>query len=310
MSDPEKALKRSFRRRQIPNDEGYLSEKLLLYKRKRCGYVGELTKTIDKIEKCLVNNDDSKINNYEKRLEETISKIYNITTKLNNLVFKKSEHAFEFCTEQRFRVITIGKTIDFYNSEKKFEKLPEKYLVQNDKPQIKSTSQTVSNVHLDFDNKKTSPLRKTRVFEPEKPCSLNRSVKGENTKSQLCSSKSSHSSKSKNTLSIHSKTFLSKSSSSRPLSNSGSSSSSKYSNAYYLSLNERRKSSKQAQLVAKQAEERAKRQLKLLEKSFELETQKITEEVLVAREGATRVEFNNYLDEALPYNPEKKSCSF
>ena len=67
----------------------------------------------------------------------------------------------EFCTEQEFRVISISKSIDFYNSERKFEKLPEKYLVQNDNPQIKNTSETVSNVHLDFDSKKTSPLHKT-----------------------------------------------------------------------------------------------------------------------------------------------------
>ena len=50
----------------------------------------------------------------------------------------------------------------------------------------------------------------------------------------------------------------------------------------------------------------AKRQFKILEKSFELEKQKITEEVLIAREDTTRVEFNNYLDEALLHNPEKK----
>ena len=80
-----------------------MSEKLLLYKRKRSGYSGELTKTINKIEKCLVNNDDSKISNYERRLEETISEIRNVTTKLNNLVFKnskESEQMIEFCTEQ------------------------------------------------------------------------------------------------------------------------------------------------------------------------------------------------------------------
>lgn len=63
MSDSEKTLKRLFRRSQMPNNEGYLSEKLLLYKKKCFGYVGELTKTINKIEKYLVNNDDSKINN-------------------------------------------------------------------------------------------------------------------------------------------------------------------------------------------------------------------------------------------------------
>ena len=81
---------------------------------------------------------------------------------------------------------------------------------------------------------------------------------------------------------------LSNSSLSKSLSNSVSSSSSKNPNAFYLSLNERRKSSEQAQLVAKQAEECAKKQLKLLEKSFELEKQKITEEVLIAREDAKK----------------------
>ena len=63
-------------------------------------------------------------------------------------------------------------------------------------------------------------------------------------------------------------------------------------------MNKRRKTYEQAQLVAKQVEERAKRQIKLLEKAFELEKQKITEEVLIAREDVERVEFDNYLDKA------------
>ena len=46
-----------------------------------------LLKQLIEIEKCLVNNDDAKKKNYEKRLEETISKIRNVTTKVN-LVFK------------------------------------------------------------------------------------------------------------------------------------------------------------------------------------------------------------------------------
>lgn len=163
----------------------------------------------------------------------------------------------------------------------------------------------MSNVRLDFDNNKTSPLHRTRGSAPDKPCSLNIGAKAENTKPKSYSSKYSHSSKSKNALSIHSKTFLFKSSSSKSLSNSRLSSSFKYSNAYYLSLNKRRKTYEQAQLVAKQVEERAKRQIKLLEKAFELEKQKITEEVLIAREDVERVEFDNYLDKALPYNQEK-----
>ena len=38
------------------------------------------------------------------------------------------------------------------------------------------THETVSDVHLDFDNKKTSRLRKTKHSVSEKPCSLNRSA--------------------------------------------------------------------------------------------------------------------------------------
>ena len=90
----------------------------------------------------------------------------------------------EFCTEQEFRVINVRKSIDLYNSEMKFEKLLGKYLVQNGNPQIKKTSETESNPHLDFDDKKTSPLGKTRCSEPDKSCSLNRSAKVKNPKSE------------------------------------------------------------------------------------------------------------------------------
>ena len=58
-----------------------------------------LLKQLIEIEKCLVNNDDAKKKNYEKRLEETISKIRNVTTKVN-LVFKnckESGQMLEFC---------------------------------------------------------------------------------------------------------------------------------------------------------------------------------------------------------------------
>ena len=105
----------------------------------------------------------------------------------------------------------------------------------------------------------------------DKACSLNRSAEGGNTKSDSSSWKPSHSTKSKKALSIHTKSSLSKSPSSKLLLHSGWSSGSKYSNAYYLSLNERRKTSEHEQLVTKQAEESAKNQIKLLKKSFELE---------------------------------------
>ena len=161
---------------------------------------------------------------------------------MSHLVFKnnkESEQELEFCTEKEFCVIDIIKSTDFHNAEMKFEKLPEKYLVESNNPQIKNTSETVSNVQLESDSKKTSPLCKTWCSESNKACSLNRSAKGGNTKFESCGSKFSHSSKSKNILSIHTKASLSKSSSSKSLSNSGP----KYSNAYYLSLHEHRKTS-------------------------------------------------------------------
>ena len=83
---------------------------------------------------------------------------------MSHLVFKnnkESEQELEFCTEKEFWVIDIIKSTDFHNAEMKFEKLPEKYLVESNNPQIKNTSETVSNVQLESDSKKTSPLCKT-----------------------------------------------------------------------------------------------------------------------------------------------------
>ena len=52
---------------------------------------------------------------------------------MSHLVFKnnkESEQKLEFCTEKEFCVIDIIKSTDFHNAEMKFEKLPEKYLVE------------------------------------------------------------------------------------------------------------------------------------------------------------------------------------
>ena len=62
-------------------------------------------------------------------------------------------------------------------------------------------------------------------------------------------------------------------------------------------------------LAARQAEEHAQRQLKLFEQSFELERQKIKEEVLVARENETLVEHQNFLNECLPKEVKGRSQS-
>ena len=81
-------------------------------------------------------------------------------------------------------------------------------------------------------------------------------------------------------------------------------------NTSYLSVSERRKSAEHAKLAAaKQAEERAQRQLKLLEQSFDLERQRIKEEVIVSHENATLVEHQNFLNECLPKEVKGKSQS-
>ena len=80
-------------------------------------------------------------------------------------------------------------------------------------------------------------------------------------------------------------------------------------NTLYLSVSERRKSAEHAKLAARQAEERAQRQLKLLEQSFDLERQRIKEEVIVSHENATLVEHQNFLNECLPKEVKGKSQS-
>ena len=72
------------------------------------------------------------------------------------------------------------------------------------------------------------------------------------------------------------------------------------SNASYLSVSECRNTAEHAKLAARQVGERAQRQIKLLEQSFEHERQKNKEEVLVARENATLAEHQNLLNECLP----------
>ena len=86
MSETEKPQRKSVRKRQFPNEEGQLSEQFLIYKNRRSGYVSELTKLINKIKTCWENNDYSKLEDYDNRLEKIITKVRRVTTKLIDLV--------------------------------------------------------------------------------------------------------------------------------------------------------------------------------------------------------------------------------
>ena len=65
----------------------------------------------------------------------------------------------------------------------------------------------------------------------------------------------------------------------------------------YLSVLERRKTVERANLLAIQAEERSKRKLTFLEKSYELAREKLLDEVIEAHTKATLVELERKHDE-------------
>ena len=110
----ENSFKRTVRTREFPDEEGYLTEKVLKYKKRRSDYVGQLTKAINKIEKCFSKNDLSKLKKYDNSLDDIIGKIRYLTTELNKLVVEDriaSEEVLNFCTEQEVRVTNIRKSI-------------------------------------------------------------------------------------------------------------------------------------------------------------------------------------------------------
>ena len=69
MSETDKPLRKSVRKRQFPNEESQLSEQFLIDESRRSGYVSELTKLINRIKTCLENKDYSKLGDYDNRLE-------------------------------------------------------------------------------------------------------------------------------------------------------------------------------------------------------------------------------------------------
>ena len=75
MSYLEISFKQTVKTLEFPDEGGYLAEKVFKYKKKSSGYVGQHTKTINKIENCSSKNS----------LDEIIAKIRYVTTELNKL---------------------------------------------------------------------------------------------------------------------------------------------------------------------------------------------------------------------------------
>ena len=127
MSETDKRLRKNVRKRQFLNEESQLSEQFLIYRNRRSGYVSELTKLMNKINTCLENKDYSKLGDYDNRLENIITKLRRVTTKLIDLVskdLKKSDEILQFCTKQELRVVEIRKNILQHCSEKQSEIFP------------------------------------------------------------------------------------------------------------------------------------------------------------------------------------------
>ena len=67
----------------------------------------------------------------------------------------------------------------------------------------------------------------------------------------------------------------------------------------YISLSERRKTTEHAKPIAKQADERVQRQIKILRQTFELEKHNLREEALIVKKNAIVAEFENYANSEL-----------
>ena len=152
MNKTDKPLRKSVRKRQFPNEE----------MRNKCsGYVSELTELINKIETCLENKDYSKLGDYDNHLENIITKVRCVTTKLIDLVskdLKKSDEILELCTKQELRVVEIRKNILPHYSEKQSQILPEKYLIE---------TSNLSQKELFTQIMSSSSLPKTRISSHE-----------------------------------------------------------------------------------------------------------------------------------------------
>ena len=106
--------KRSSKSLKFPKDNDYLNEKIRSLKKSRSGYVSAMTRVINKLtEHINLNSDVKEIQHYEFKLQNAIQNIRDITTKLHEVIIdeKERENILNFCTEQKFRVIQIRKTI-------------------------------------------------------------------------------------------------------------------------------------------------------------------------------------------------------
>lgn len=266
--------KRKSKPRQFPEDEGYKSERLVVIRNKRSRYINKLNKVINFITELINEHADIKeINKSNNNLETIICEIRQLTTEIIRLELDDQikEEELNICTNSEFKLIQARNFIDSYiKSTIKSERAASESLPKAlEKVQINTVkshphSEPINRSHNSFIN----PIYRSQ--------SKSNSVHSKSSHSQ---SNHSHSSKSKSSKASY-KTSSKHSSSHKAPSGVNSSTSSNEGDPLltsYLPL-DRRKTAEYNDFVTEQNKERTKRKLKILEKSFELQKEKLLEE--------------------------------
>ena len=155
----------------------------------------------------------------------------------------------------------------------------------------------VSNIkaHLvNYFNLNSENIKKIKQNSLKSSSSLSKSSKSESEKSKK-SSKPSH-------LKSHSKSSTSSHSSSSHKSNL------KRTEASYFAILERRKTADHAKLIADQEEEHGNRKVKILEKTLELEKEKLENDKMEARNKAILTVFETRYDDVSQFSENKYKC--
>ena len=258
-SENPKSCSKSFK---FPKENDYLNEKIWSLRKSRSGYVSAMTRIINKLtEQINLNSDVKEIQRYEFKLQNAIQNIRDITAKLHEVVIdeKEQENVLNFCTEQEFRVIQICKSINNYTHQ-----LTNVNIQKSNSGNRSRRSHTDHSVHTTRSTKHHLLPNPNPFYSAKQNFGEKSSINVRPAPTSLNSHGSSSSRLS------HASSYSSNSDSSTK-----SSSDSHVSNPSYLAVLERRRTAEHAKISAKQAVERTQRKLKLLQKSFDYERQKI-----------------------------------
>ena len=121
MSNSNISTRRKQKPPELPEVEGFQSEKIVSLKNKRKSYIGKITKTINRITVLIDKQADfSSIDSCNKPLENYIKNIRKLTTEItqseqNDSILQKE---LDICMEAQFRIIQIRNAMSAYIENK------------------------------------------------------------------------------------------------------------------------------------------------------------------------------------------------